>query len=111
MKTRVVSLTCPVAQQLGRGLGEGVPPRLVAEWILDTLARLEKTDPAAAREAVLLGSEGVGIQWLHTLTAEEVQAERVEELQARLREVAGIVGNAGSLSPDELARIRAILGA
>ena len=111
MATRVVTLTCPVAQKLGRLPNEGVPPRLVGEWIFETLARIEKADPVAAREAEILGSDMIQFRWLHTLTPEEAQAERLAEIEMKLREVAGIIGKTGSVSPEELARIRAILGA
>jgi hypothetical protein len=93
MTTELRSIPCPVLSTMGRLSGEGVPPRVLADW----LESLVRSVPATGiTSLVVVGTEHLQAQYVHTLTPAEVR-DREFDRQAKaiaqaLKELEGVTG-------------------
>lgn len=108
MTVRTVSLRCELVSRMGRQAHEGVPFRALETWVQELRAKIPDSEEASC---VVLGTEQLLAQYQHTLSPEEVVAERLEQLEGVRREAQDILGKSGMLTAEEVGRLRALLGA
>lgn len=109
MTTRTITIPCQMLATMGRSAADGVPFRALETWVTQLRAQIPDDEEASC---VVLGTEQLRARYEHRLSPEEILREELEELRELRREVAGILGRPGSpLSPDEVNRLRVLVGA
>jgi hypothetical protein len=109
MTVKRITIPCDLLTRMGRQSHEGVPFRMLSEWVNDLRRDIPDEEEASC---VVLGSEHLSAVYEHLMTPAEIAAERLEHLEALRREVAGILGRPGTvLTADELERLRVLVGA
>lgn len=111
MKTIRATLAIPsLLGRLGRHSSEGVPFRALEVLVSDIKAALP--DEAEQNTCTLYGSEHLRFEFDNHLTPSEELTLRVQSLEEAQREARGLLPRDGeTLRPEELARLRQLLGA
>lgn len=108
MTTATITIACPLLSRSGRHATEGVPFRQLETWVQDLRRQIPDDEEASC---VVIGTEHLVAQYEHRLSPEEILAQRLDQLEALRREVAGILGRPGTiLSADEIERLRTLVG-
>lgn len=95
---------------VGRTPAQGVPIGALTALVQEVRAKL--TDEQEWNSATVYGTEHLSVSYDNHLTLDEEMALRVQALEEALREARGLLPRAGeTLRPEELARLRQLLGA
>lgn len=108
MKTKLVSRQCPLLATMGRSAAQGVPPRVLIDWLTKESQSIPDVEYPSAR---VVGTEFLRVSWEHTMTPAEVQAERLATLEDGLAKLRQAFGQRTTLTADELREAKTLLDA
>lgn len=111
--SKTIRATLPIPSllgRMGRHPSDGVPFRALEVLVSDVKAALP--DEAEQKTCTLYGTEHLRLEYDNTLTPTEELSLRVQGLEEAQREARGLLPREGEqLRPEELARLRQLLGA